>query len=67
MSIKEDNIDNQRRHFLRNSVLVGAGTVAAGSLHAAETPTAEVKKSDAKQEGYRLTKHIQDYYKSAKS
>ena len=60
--------DKKRRRFLKGSLAAATGvaaasTVAGASLAgAADTePAAEVEK----EEGYRLTKHIADYYKSA--
>ncbi len=55
-----------RRKFLSGSAAIGASAVAialAPNVAAAATKT-EVK-VDKKDEGYRLTQHISDYYKSA--
>jgi len=63
----------KRRDFLRGSVAAAtatgvAVTVAAGNSAASvsESALATGSKSEPdKKEGYRLTKHIADYYKSA--
>ncbi|NJN47352.1 MAG: transcriptional initiation protein Tat [Candidatus Competibacteraceae bacterium] len=56
-----------RRHFLRTTVIAGAGVatgaVATGAAVATETtPTARA----AAKQGYHLTQHIADYYRTAK-
>ncbi len=54
-----------RRQFLSSGAAIGATAVAAVAIPnaalAEEVPVAESKK----EEGYRLTQHIADYYKSA--
>ena len=55
-----------RRQFLSSGAALGATAVAAVAipnvaLAAEEVPVVENKK----EEGYRLTQHIADYYKSA--
>lgn len=55
-----------RRQFISSGVILGAGAVAAvalpnTALAAKDIPEVENKK----EEGYRLTQHIADYYKSA--
>ena len=67
MSNKQQLPDTQRRDFLRGSIAAATGvavTVAAGKLIASDTEKAAGIKVD-KKEGYRLTQHIADYYKSA--
>ena len=57
-----------RRKFLRNAAI--SGGVAAASVTAPGIATAESTESagdDRLKEGYRLTQHIIDYYKSAAS
>ena len=59
--------DIKRRDFLRGSIVTATGVAAAvatGSSAASVTETAVSIEPD-KKEGYRLTKHIADYYKSA--
>lgn len=67
MSKKEQPADSQRRDFLRGSIAAATGiaaTAAAGTSIAAVAET-DVGVEPEKKEGYRLTKHIADYYKSA--
>lgn len=56
-----------RRQFLSKGVILGASAIAVATLpnvaSAIETPALEVE--NKKEEGYRLTQHIADYYKSA--
>ncbi len=59
--------DIKRRDFLRGSLVAATGvaaSVATGSAAASTTETAVAIEPD-KKEGYRLTEHITDYYKSA--
>jgi len=67
MSEKEQLPDAQRRDFLRGSIATATGvavTVAAGKAVAGVAETA-VSAEPGKKEGYQLTQHILDYYKSA--
>lgn len=58
-----------RRMFLRRGLFVGAGVASAATLSsqtmASVTSVEEIPETAAKQDGYRVTKHIADYYKSA--
>ena len=61
--------DIKRRDFLRGSIVAATGVAAIvaegkSTSSVAETKTAVGSESN-KKEGYRLTKHIADYYKSA--
>ena len=60
--------DRQRRRILKGS-LAAAGGVAAASTVAGSSLAAmagtDTGADVEKEEGYRLTKHIADYYKSA--
>jgi hypothetical protein len=59
--------DIKRRDFLRSSLVAATGvaaTVATGNSVASATEAAVAIEPD-KKEGYRLTEHITDYYKSA--
>ena len=57
---------NSRRSFLRKSALIGGGVASAaampGQVVAAEAPIEPTVKDD----NYRMTEHIAEYYKSAK-
>ncbi|MCU7800081.1 MAG: transcriptional initiation protein Tat [gamma proteobacterium symbiont of Lucinoma myriamae] len=61
------SVDTQRREFMRDSISasVSVAVVAAvpGSAVALEEETPVIKK----QQGYHLSNHILDYYKSAAS
>lgn len=65
--LDSQGLDEQRRDFLRGSIAVASGvavTVATGNAVASVAET-EVDKEADKKDGYRLTEHISDYYKSA--
>ena len=59
--------DSNRRDFLRGSMTVATGVAVTVATGQAITRVAENNAADepAKKEGYRLTKHIADYYKTA--
>ena len=62
--------DDKRREFLRGSALLGAGaTLVAGTpAVAVATDESEVEAAPVKKpQGYRLTKHISAYYRTAAS
>jgi len=57
-----------RRSFLSGGAIIGAGALAAvaiPSVAAAENQASAIDNKDNKEDGYRLTQHIADYYKSA--
>ncbi|MGB0847388.1 MAG: hypothetical protein ACPGSM_11730 [Thiolinea sp.] len=68
---KPETHDTKRREFLRGSALLGAGAtlVAGAPAVAASAPeeTAVEPQVEKKQKGYRLTKHISAYYRTAAS
>lgn len=57
-----------RRCFLKKSALLGAGVATAviipTQVMASVKDTAQPKFKPKKEEGYRMTQHIADYYKS---
>lgn len=59
--------EKTRRQFLSKGAILGASALAVAALpnvaSAIEAPELEVE--NKKEEGYRLTQHIADYYKSA--
>jgi hypothetical protein len=68
MSKQSQLPDAQRRNFLRGSITAATGIAAASTV--AGSALAGMAEQDGsveaeKKEGYRLTKHIADYYKSA--
>lgn len=58
-----------RRTFLRGTLASGAGAAVAATVPGIATADSSETSvnSDAKEKGYRLTKHILDYYKTAAS
>ena len=71
MSKAETQHDDKRREFLRGSALLGAGAaVVAGAPAVAASTTEETSVEatpETKPKGYRLTKHIAAYYRTAAS
>lgn len=69
MKSKEEKLENGRRDFLKASVIAGAGTaIAAGGVAPVSAAVADMPVEDTSvEEGYRLTQHIVDYYKTAAS
>ena len=66
MKRDDDQKENSRRAFLRKTAAAGAGAAAAVALPgvavAAET---DAPQQSSGNKGYRLTRHIVDYYKTA--
>jgi hypothetical protein len=64
--VENEEATISRRSFLRKSAVVGGGVAGAVALpgQAAVTEVTEVPAS--KEEGYRETDHVSDYYKSAR-
>lgn len=61
-----------RRKFLQGSAVTGAGALLATAIPKVVTAAAtdehkESMKQNKKEEGYRLTEHIREYYKTAAS
>jgi ribosomal protein S8E len=58
--------NKQRRDFIKKSTIVGAG-VAATAMASTAAIAGDVTASTEKpgQQGYQLTQHVLDYYKSA--
>lgn len=56
-----------RRQFISSGVVLGAGALTAVALPNVASAAQEVPATEntKKEEGYRLTQHIADYYKSA--
>lgn len=61
--------DLDRRKFLSGGAVLGASVIAAvaipSSVAAATEQVPVLEKEEIKEEGYRMTQHIADYYKSA--
>ncbi|HID81405.1 MAG TPA: twin-arginine translocation signal domain-containing protein [Chromatiales bacterium] len=66
--MKSKQFDTKRRQFLKNATTLSAGAavVVASPGVIADAPEKEMKK-EVQAEGYRLTQHILDYYKTAAS
>ena len=68
MSGKKQEVDTGRREFLHGSAIAGAGAVIASGLPGVPVASSESDRAEQPvEEGYRLTKHIRDYYKAAAS
>ncbi len=66
--MKENTTEKvSRREFLSKGAVLGAGAIASATLPNAAVAAIpeELKVEKKKEEGYRLTQHIADYYKSA--
>ena len=59
--------DAARRNFLRNSAATGLGAAVAVSLPATVTAEEEATPEPSVKKGYRLTRHVLDYYKTLTS
>ena len=67
---KSEIQNDKRREFLRGSALLGAGAALVAGTPAVASTTDEVSVEAAlekKPQGYRLTKHISAYYRTAAS
>jgi hypothetical protein len=57
---------SSRRSFLRKSALIGGGVASAAALPGQVLAAEEIIEPEVKNENYRMTEHIAEYYKSAK-
>jgi len=57
---------SSRRSFLRKSALIGGGVASAATLPGQALAAEEVIEPEVKNDNYRMTEHIAEYYKSAK-
>lgn len=67
MKQNDNKPDNNRRKFLQGVATTGAGTAVAALLPVTAVAVEQSQPEKKKPEGYRLTQHILDYYKSAAS
>ncbi|MBL4711721.1 MAG: twin-arginine translocation signal domain-containing protein [Gammaproteobacteria bacterium] len=66
MADKKKKLNEGRREFLRGSAVVGAGVVAVSGLSGQAVASVDIENTEKPtEEGYRLTKHILEYYKTA--
>lgn len=64
---KSQNRRDSRRSFLRKGVVVSGGLAGAAALPGEALAAAEqAPEQKTQKEGYRLTEHIAEYYKSAR-
>jgi len=62
--------DNGRRQFIRSSLAAGVGAATAATLPGAAVAApdqADEENPKSRQQGYRLSRHILDYYRTAAS
>jgi TctA family transporter len=69
MKQNDKQTSQSRRTFLRGTVLTSAGAAVATAVPgiAAASVAEAGSEADGKKKGYRLTRHIADYYKTAAS
>jgi nitrous oxide reductase len=68
MNDSKQQVSQSRRKFLRDAGIAGgAAAVAAGSPGVVLAEDVKETAAQKPTEGYRLTKHVLDYYKSAAS
>ena len=66
--MSKDHPESQsRRRFLRNTGAAGSAAAAAATVPGVALAEADETAPQEKAEGYRLTKHILAYYRSAAS
>jgi hypothetical protein len=57
---------SSRRSFLRKGALVGGGVATAAALPGQALAAEELPEPEVKNDNYRVTDHIAEYYKTAK-
>ena len=63
----KNHVSNSRRSFLRKSAIVGGGVAGSAGLSGQVLAESEALTPETDtEEGYRMTKHIAEYYKTAK-
>ena len=63
---KQAALNEQRRTFVKSSVLLGTGAAAAAALPGTAVAAIEPEQApETKQKGYQVTPHVIAYYKSA--
>ncbi len=63
----KQGVDKQRREFMRDSLSTSVAVAVAASLPATALAVEETTTEVKKQQGYHLTSHILEYYRSAAS
>ena len=68
MTDKKPDLNENRRDFLRGTAVAGAGVALAMNGVSPVSADSQIPNAEGpKDEGYRLTQHVLDYYKSAAS
>lgn len=68
MKKQKSDLNHQRREFVTKSVLATVGVTAATVLPGVALAGESSPETESKQQqGYQLTQHVLDYYKSAAS
>ena len=68
MKKTDKSLDENKRDFIKKSVLVGAGVAATALTSVEAVASVGVDEGEVKKDkGYQLTQHVSDYYKSAAS
>jgi hypothetical protein len=62
----KNQVRTSRRSFLRKSAIVGGGAAGVAALPGQVLAAEEIPEPEVKNEDYRMTEHIAEYYKSAK-
>ena len=62
----DQQINSKRRSFLRTGAVVGGSVAGATGLAGKAIAADEVPEAETREEGYRMTRHIAEYYKTAK-
>lgn len=63
----KQSVDKQRREFMRDSISASVSVAVAASVPVSALAAEEESTLVKKQQGYHLSNHILDYYKSAAS
>ena len=61
----KQSVDTHRREFMRDSISASVSVAVAASLPMSVMASEDESMVVKKQQGYHLTNHILDYYKSA--
>lgn len=63
----KQSVDTKRREFMRDSISASVSVAVAASVPVSAMASEDEIRLEKKQQGYHLTNHILDYYKSAAS
>ena len=67
MKDQKQKVSQSRRKFLRDTAVTGGAAAAVVAVPGVAQAKAETQEKPEKEEGYRLSQHILDYYKGAAS